>query len=253
MDREALLTIITPTFNCREDLGYTLASIREQNWKGFEWIIVDGGSFDGTLAVVHVNADLVTHWVSEPDRGIYDAMNKGMTLAHGRYVQFLNAGDVFFSENSLDRVASVLNDSKPDALFGRFHVTDAKYQKIFDLTPRHFTLENLRHYGTATVNHQAMFIRRSIAPKYSLRYRLKGELNWYIDIVEQNPRLKSHYVSFPIIKYRVGGAGNVAYQRNLLEWISVVQRRFGTIQNLRNINRYRAFLRYIAYVKQFYA
>lgn len=252
MSIEPLVSIITPTYNCRADLELTLASVRAQSCSEHELIVIDGGSTDGTKRVIEQNEDTVFDWVSEPDSGIYDAMNKGIGLAHGRYLQFLNAGDLYFADDTLRQVCEILRRDSPDALFGRFHVTDLEYNVIFDLEPRRFTLENLRYYGTATVNHQAMFVRHSIVPPYSLRYQLKGELNWYLDMIDRNPNLDCAYTKFPLVKYRVGGAGSLSYKRNMYEWMCVVQRRFGFLQNIKNIGRYRAFLRYNAYIKQFY-
>ena len=247
-----LVSIITPTFNCRRDLQLTLESIRAQGDSDFELIVIDGGSTDGTMDVVEENRDLIGYAISEPDQGIYDAMNKGMLQGRGFYLQFLNAGDLLYSPDTLAKVCQSLSTRRPDVLFGRFVVTDQNYEMLFDITPKEFSSYNLRTYGTGTVNHQAMFVRRKLSPLYSPRYRLKGELNWYVDIVEKNPGIHCEYVDFPIVKYKVGGAGNLAYRRNLFEWICLVQRRFGTWQNLRNIPRYKNFLKYIKNIKRYY-
>src|SRR5690606_30099751 len=100
-----VLSIITVTFNCRDLLPRTLESVQEQSFPGIEHVIVDGASTDGTLDLIRAHADRLGSWVSEPDKGIYDAMNKGLHMARGEYVLFLNAGDTFFSKDTVGEVS----------------------------------------------------------------------------------------------------------------------------------------------------
>ena len=90
---EKTFSIITVVFNAKNDLIDTIKSLRQQNYKNFEYIIIDGGSTDGTLEVINDNLDVVDKWKSEKDSGIYDAMNKGIDLCQGNYIGMLNAGD----------------------------------------------------------------------------------------------------------------------------------------------------------------
>src|SRR5690606_41497725 len=101
-----VLSIITVTFNCRDLLPRTLESVQEQSFPGIEHVVVDGASTDGTLDLIRAHADRLGSWVSEPDKGIYDAMNKGLHMARGEYVLFLNAGDTFFSKDTVGEVCA---------------------------------------------------------------------------------------------------------------------------------------------------
>ena len=94
-----LITIITATFNAAKELPRTIESIRGQTYKNIEWIVVDGGSTDETIGLIQQNEDVVDYWVSEPDDGIYDAWNKGVSKASGEWIAFLGAGDSYKPES----------------------------------------------------------------------------------------------------------------------------------------------------------
>ena len=100
-----LFSIITITYNAERELPATLASVDEQTCSDYEHLIIDGASTDGTLALANAPGNLRRHTFSEPDRGLYDAMNKGLNRARGTYVLFLNAGDAFSSPDMLQRYA----------------------------------------------------------------------------------------------------------------------------------------------------
>jgi glycosyltransferase involved in cell wall biosynthesis len=99
------VTVITVCRNAAELLATTIARVRRQQFRQFEYLVIDGGSTDRTLEVIKANADVITGWVSEPDKGIYDAMNKGIVAARGELINFLNAGDYYCSEEVLGLVA----------------------------------------------------------------------------------------------------------------------------------------------------
>ena len=235
------LSIIIATLNCKEQLKKTLQSIFSQHGADYEIVVVDGASTDGTLDILKSSKHKLKY-ISEPDSGIYNAMNKGMTVASGEYLQFLNAGDIYFDEDSLSKVSQHLN-GKNDIVFGDIHLTNHKYEKIFHVRYKNFDIETLKKSGTGTCNHQAFFVKKSTAPHYNEQYKLKSELNWYIDIASKN-NMKCHHIGSPLIKYTIGGCGYINFWTNLYEWICVVQRRFGTLQNIRNTGAYWRFIKY---------
>ena len=110
-----LVSIITVNLNNVEGLKKTLQSVLEQTYKNIDWIIIDGGSSDGSCELIEHYSDSFSYWVSESDKGIYNAMNKGIRVAKGKYVQFLNSGDCFLDKNVLDDVFSEEHDA--DILF----------------------------------------------------------------------------------------------------------------------------------------
>ena len=99
-----LISVITVCYQAAEPLQKTILSVRQQYYQPLEFIVVDGGSTDGTRDIIARHQDIITRWVSEPDRGIYDAMNKGVSMATGEWVIFMNAGDTFAANNVLLRI-----------------------------------------------------------------------------------------------------------------------------------------------------
>lgn len=100
----ANLSIITINFNNKEGLLRTAQSIAEQSYKDFEWIVIDGGSTDGSIDIIRQYQNKITYWCSEPDKGVYDAMNKGINHAQGIWLNFMNSGDTFVSAKTLENI-----------------------------------------------------------------------------------------------------------------------------------------------------
>jgi glycosyltransferase involved in cell wall biosynthesis len=241
--RTPFLSIISVVYNDADNLKKRIGSVKSQSFNDYELIIIDGQSTDGTLDIIESNREYISSWISERDSGIYDAMNKGIGLARGKYIEFLNAGDVFVDSRSLEHVFSD-NDRNYDILYGEINLYDQDGKFLCQVPARDFTLGNLKNFGTGTVNHQAFFVKREMAPPYSIKYRLKGELNWYIDILLQNKEATFKHVALPIIGYKQGGKGYQKFWRNLYEWVCLVQTRFGLMQNIKNLKTYWNFLKY---------
>ena len=104
MNTLPLISVITVCYQAAEPLEKTILSVRQQYYQPLEFIVVDGGSTDGTRDIISRHQDIITRWVSEPDRGIYDAMNKGVSMATGEWVIFMNAGDTFAANDVLLRI-----------------------------------------------------------------------------------------------------------------------------------------------------
>lgn len=127
--RESIISIITVAYNCASDIEKTIKSIINQTYTNIEYIIIDGGSTDGTVDIIKKYTDKITFWISEPDNGIYDAMNKGIGRANGKWINFMNAGDSFFNDNVLsdifeenisDKVSVIYGDTLQCFSYGRF-------------------------------------------------------------------------------------------------------------------------------------
>ncbi len=222
-----IISVITVVLNSKTHLEKTLLSLFNQSYRYWELIVIDGGSVDGTIKVIHKFADKISFWISEPDKGIYHAMNKGLKRAKGDYVTFLNAGDYYSSNDVLKKL---FFSGKPyDIIYGDIYVVvDAKktprYQKALE-----FSKPSLLYHNTGVVCHQAFFIKKDIAPFYNTSYRYKAELNWYFDIVEHNPHLKSKYVNIPVVYYTLGGYGYKHFLSNLFELCKLIVIRYGII------------------------
>lgn len=118
------LSIITINFNDKEGLTQTINSVLSQTFSDFEYIVIDGGSYDGSKAVIEANQDKLSFWVSEPDHGIYNAMNKGIKKAKGDYLLFINSGDSLKSETSLTDFIALVNNDFKDIIYGNILIND---------------------------------------------------------------------------------------------------------------------------------
>lgn len=221
----SLITIITVCYNAEEHIEDTIKSIINQNYKYIEYIIIDGGSSDGTLDIIKKYKDKIDYFISEKDDGIYDAMNKGISKANGEYLLFLNAGDDFCDTDTLSNIFSKKDFLNEDIIYGSSIVVDTDRTKEILLKPKLFTKFNLLFWTTRTVCHQAIFVKKNIVVPYSKKYKLKGELNWYFDIEDKSKSYR--IVDIPVVYYSLGGTGDINYKLNSIETLQVVFRRAG--------------------------
>ena len=151
-------SIITINYNNKDGLETTINSVLEQTYKDFEYIIIDGGSTDGSVEVIKKYAAQIDYWVSEPDKGIYNAMNKGTRKATGDYLNFMNSGDTYHSSSALESIARLHSDD--DIIIGGYYETEKGVSHT--IPPQDITLLTLLKY---TINHQATFIKKSLFDK----------------------------------------------------------------------------------------
>jgi glycosyltransferase involved in cell wall biosynthesis len=173
------VSIITIVYNNVRDIGYTLSSVDQQTYPNIEYIVVDGKSNDGTLEVIEQYKDTISKLVSEKDNGIYDAMNKGLSMATGDYVLFLNSGDELYSSNTLEKVFG--NEDNADIYYGETKLINEDREILGDRrhkTPEHFDWQSFK-YGMY-VCHQAIYIKRSLTTPYDLQYKLSSDIDWVI-------------------------------------------------------------------------
>jgi glycosyltransferase involved in cell wall biosynthesis len=173
------LSIITINYNNAEELAKTMSSVFEQTWTSFEYLIIDGGSTDNSVEVIKNHQDKLAYWVSEPDAGIYNAMNKGIHKATGEYLLMLNAGDVLCDNEVLAQVFST-HTYEEDILAG--DVYRIANGKIFDKSyfPDALTFGFLR---SGTLSHQAAFIRRQlhdVAGLYDEKLKFGSDWKFFI-------------------------------------------------------------------------
>lgn len=180
-------SIITVTYNAVAVLEKTLLSVINQSYKKVEYIIIDGNSTDGTAAVIKKYEDKIAYWISEPDQGLYDAMNKGLQVATGDYVWFLNAGDLLKNENIVAELADVaVRNDMPDVLYGETDLIDKEGTVLGERrlkAPAQLTWKSFRM--GMLVSHQAFLVRREIAPMYDLQYRFSSDFDWCIQCMKQ--------------------------------------------------------------------
>lgn len=232
-EKEPLFSIITVTFNAATTVERTVASVASQSFRDYEHIIVDGASSDDTLERARSAASANNlRVISEPDRGIYDAMNKGIGLSRGKYLIFLNAGDKFHSARTLEKIAEgVSSNSLPGVVYGQTDLVDDNGAFV---APRHLTApESLAYKDFARgmlVCHQAFVVLKRIAPLYNTDYRFSADYEWCIRCLQHSR--KNVYINDVLIDYLEQGLTTANRRASLKERFSIMCYYFGTASTI---------------------
>ncbi len=225
MTTTPLLTIITICYNAEATIAPTLRSLAEQSDQSFEYLVIDGASQDKTLSLVQTLYPRATVH-SEPDHGLYDAMNKGLRHATGTYIWYLNAGDTLRTSDTVRTVCTALETHRPDLLYGDTMIVDATYQDLHPrrLRPPHQLTQRSFANGML-ICHQAFIPRRSLAPLYDLRYRYSADYDWCIKIIDA---IHSQYsIDDCLVNYLNEGVTTRNHRASLLERLRIMARRYG--------------------------
>ena len=220
-----VISIITVCYNAEREIKATLKSVKEQSFKNYEYIIVDGASKDNTLKVISQSGVEPTHLVSERDKGIYDAMNKGLALAQGEYLMFLNAGDSLYSTNTLQKIADAAKGS-PDVIYGDTAIVDAKrnYLRPRKLRPPKTLTRNSFKNGML-VCHQAFLPKRELAMPYDMAYRFSADFDWCVKILSASK--KCTQIDDFIVNYLEEGATTRNHIKSLKERFRIMCKHYG--------------------------
>lgn len=220
--------MITVTWNAAAVIAPTLESVKEQSLTDYEYLVVDGASTDATLSMVRAAGINGTRIVSEPDGGLYDAMNKAIRLARGKYLIWMNAGDAFAAPDSLERMAAAAEGS-PGVIYGQTQVVNAQRQVVGmrHLTaPARLTAESFKH--GMLVCHQAFAARRDIAPAYNLSYRFSADYDWCIRVLQQSER-NAYVGPEPIVSFLTDGLTDKHHKASLKERYRIMCHYYGTV------------------------
>lgn len=203
------LSVITVVRNDPEGLQRTAQSLTEQQFADLEWIVIDGASTDGTVAALSILSGQVRQpdvLISEPDRGIYDAMNKGLVRAQGDWLTFLNAGDSYCESTTLTRVHDWLAATHADWGFGAVRNIDASGDATGMQCASPFTTAGLA-FGNTTVPHQATFMRASLTKRIGAFLVDQGTAADQEYILRAAREGAPAELVWPLVDFRVGGAG----------------------------------------------
>lgn len=194
------ISIVTVCFNSQETIEDTILSVTKQNYQNIEYIIIDGGSNDDTLKVITQYKNNLSYFVSEPDKGIYDAMNKALEIATGDWLYFLGSDDVLVDNCTISSVVSNIKCSD-NAYFGYVTFKSSKLDYKFKLTKSNLCYRN--------ISHQSIFYPKAYykANQYKLRYRLFSDHIYNIIYYSRFPG-KIQYLDIKIAVYNDGGASS---------------------------------------------
>ena len=231
---QPLVSIITVCYNAEALISATVKSVLSQDYERIEYIIIDGASTDGTLRLVNEYNDGSFVIVSENDKGLYDAMNKGQALAKGEFVYFLNAGDVLYAVDVVSTCMKRLLAVNADIVYGDTMLVNDRGDELglrSKLTPKklpqQLSLRDMRH--GMVVCHQAVFVRKAMAGKYLLD-NIAGDIDWLIQALEVGAQTVNAHVV--VAKYLIGGISKQREQQSWIDRCSVLYRHFGLLKTI---------------------
>lgn len=202
------VSIITVCYNSQDYITNTITSVLSQNYADIEYIIVDGNSRDNTLSIIKSFGSKITKWISEPDKGLYDAMNKGISLATGDIIAFINSDDFYLDSSVVGDVVNEFQANQVDAVHAElFYVDQSDTDKI------------VRHWKTGDYTsgafqkgwhpaHPTLFLKREVYEKFGLfdlQFKLAADFELMCRFFEKH-QISSVYLNRPLIKMRLGGA-----------------------------------------------
>ena len=227
-------SIITVTYNAEKVLEDTIQSVIFQTYRNVEYIIVDGASKDHTLEIVNKYHDRINKVTSETDKGLYDAMNKGIQLATGDYLCFLNAGDKFHDSETLQKIVHTLKGQElPDVIYGETAIVDEEGHFLHMRrlsTPAHLNWKSFKQ--GMLVCHQAFFANRELAINhlYDLQYRFSADFDWCIRIMKKAKCL--HNTRLTLIDYLNEGMTTKNHKASLKERFCIMAKHYGLISTI---------------------
>jgi glycosyltransferase involved in cell wall biosynthesis len=229
MPHPPTFSIITVTYNAGKVLEQTLLSVLGQSYPHIEYIVIDGNSSDLTVDIIKQYAAELSYWVSEPDRGVYEAMNKGLQKAAGDYVWFINAGDTLYSAETVGQIATCLQKETalPDIICGETlllneegHTLGLRRLK----TPTNLSWKSFRM--GMLVCHQSFIVKRTIAPLFDLQYRYSSDFDWCIRCMKEAKTLFN--TQMILSNFLDGGLSTTQRKSSLKERFHIMCNYYGT-------------------------
>lgn len=231
-----LLTVITINYNNASGLERTLQSVFAQTFKGFEYIVIDGGSTDGSKALIEKNAANINYWVSEPDKGIYNAMNKGIKAAKGEYVCFLNSGDTFYRKKILAQLQKKSYSSEADIIFSDLSVIEPNKHSYIKYYPNHIDFDFLI---CDSIAHPGCLIRKCLFQQYGYyneNLKIVSDWEWFIINICRH-KLKTVHSNLIVANFYLDGISSSNQQMHLTEKNEVLNKHFSEQMEKINVIR----------------
>lgn len=201
------ISIITISYNAKNTIEKTLKSVEVQSYKNIEHIIIDGGSKDNTLDICN-SFTHISKIISEPDNGVYDAFNKGLKLASGDAIGFLNADDVFYSEHSVKEIVNAFLNNETDIVYGNLDYINKKGEVVRNWISKPYEKGLVKKAWMPA--HPTFYCRKEIYERlghYNDSFKIAGDFELCLRFLEKN-KIKSIYINKKIVKMLVGGISN---------------------------------------------
>lgn len=228
------VSIITVVYNSRDALKATIDNITAQTYPNIEYIVIDGGSTDGSVQIAEEYKDYIDHYVSEKDKGLYDAMNKGLRAATGEFVWFINTGD-YIENNSILMHLYEHWGLMDDVYYGETNFIDetgkvlgTRSQLTTRKVPDELTWKSFRH--GQVVSHQSIIIKRELAGEFDLQYKVSADVDWAIAAMKMaNSIVNTRLI---LTKYLLGGFSKQHQQTSWKERFDIFVKHYGWFEAL---------------------
>jgi glycosyltransferase involved in cell wall biosynthesis len=225
---EPLVSIITVIYNDVKNIEQTITSVLKQTYFNLEYIIIDGGSNDGTVDIIKKYEKYLKYWISEKDKGIYDAMNKGLCFANGEWINFMNSGDIFYSDNVVNKVFHDIALSNAKIIYGD---TEIRFQN-----KAYIKKGKKWQYIWMDFVHQSFFIKKSEMPFFNLEYQISSDFNLIYSLYKANVNVLK--LDIVISSYLTGGISYKYATKGIKETIVIVSKQFELFPFLYRIYAY---------------
>jgi glycosyltransferase involved in cell wall biosynthesis len=225
------LSIITIVYNNVQDIERTMLGVLNQTYTNIEYVVIDGASTDGTLDVIKKYKSRISKLISESDKGIYDAMNKGLKLATGDYVLFMNSGDEIFANDTVAKIFATQADA--DIYYGETEIINSKGESMGQRrhkAPEKFTWKGF-NLGMS-ISHQAIYIKRSLIEPYDSQYQLSADIDWIIRAAKKAKTIVNTHMY--VAKYLFGGMSKKKHKQSLIERYHIMRKHYGLLPTLFN-------------------
>lgn len=212
---ETLFTIVTVVYNGENNIEKTIKSVIEQSFTNFEYFVIDGKSSDGTIDLINKYKTKITQIVSEPDTGIYNAMNKGINLANGQYTLFMNCGDTFASTNTLETTAKAIDNKSFDVVYG--NVIKEKEHRYIEIEAEEPQNKHRMYFC-----HQSAFVRTQLLKetRFDEKYKMSADFKLFKILYNRNCTFNK--VDFPIAIFDTKGISKTKRAAGLYENIKII-------------------------------
>ena len=239
-----ILSIITINYNNSKGLQKTMQSVFKQSFKDFEYIVIDGGSTDESIAIMQQYDNKLAYRVSEKDKGIYDAMNKGIEKATGEYLLFLNSGDWLLDENVLQQFNEAAKQNRSAIYYGNIHLQKADNTSSLHQYPAEL---NFAFWENYTINHQASFIKRQLFKElglYDHNYTLAADYAFFLTCFMRGKTFE--HINKELVHYTLDGASSkneTEYQqKRRIAWSNIIPAHIQ--QLLKENNTHQSFMKH---------
>lgn len=226
--KQPKISIITVVFNALEDLKQTYNAIAQLNYPNIEWVVIDGNSNDGTIEWLKQRQNLSNNWISEKDKGLYDAMNKGILNSTGEYLWFINAGDLPSDKEVLTNVKF----NNQDVIYGKAAIIDDSGKIINERIGYPKTLNWKSFRFGMNVSHQALIVKKSIVGTYDLSYKICADIDWVIQLLKKAETIEN--TNIILAKFKTGGVSSNRFLKAWKERYAILKHHYGTFPNLIN-------------------